>query len=122
MTANPLSIHQRMTTSAYAGSDLVTMDPIAAPRASFVAKIRALTEHTAATETPIINDYIKDLDDIRARLLEEAQTFLASPEVSANGYVKGIAIEHANDALDDVARIDATINRLTQPTTDTEGQ
>lgn len=119
MTA--ITIEERITTSSYAGTDLVAFDPIAAPRAAFVAKIRALAEHNAATETPIINEYINDLDRVRSGLLDEAQAFLASPEVSANGYVKDIAIEHTNDALDDVARIDALITRLITPT-EAEGE
>lgn len=32
-----------------------------------------------------------DLHEVRARLLEKAWGFLSSPEVSASGYVKGIA-------------------------------
>lgn len=58
---------------------------------------------------------IADLSEARTRLLEEAQAFLSSPEVSASGYVKGIAIERAHGALDDVARIDATIAGLAAP-------
>lgn len=65
----------------------------------------------SATESPTVDD----LTALRSRLLEEAQAFLSSPEVSATGYVKGIAIEHAHDALNEVARIDATLAGLTPP-------
>lgn len=102
MTAVPVA--QRGTTSAY-------VDPVVAPRAAFVAEIRALSERAAAADVPAIND----LREVRSRLLEEAQAFLSNPEVSATGYVKGIAIARAREALDDVARIDTMIARRTAP-------
>lgn len=66
----------------------------------------------AATEKAARSKRVSDLHARRTRLLEEGRSVLASPEVSASGYVEGIAIERAHDALKEVARIDAMLTDL----------
>lgn len=115
MTCKQLTTADLISRSSYMGSDLVKMDPMAAPRKCFVAKVRALAVRNAETEVPLINEYIHELYEVRSGLLEQSQSFLSSPEVSTNDYVRDIAIEHAHDVLADVARIDETIRHLTAP-------
>lgn len=115
MACKQLATGDLISHSSYKGSDLVKMDPIAAPRKRFAAKVRALAVRNAETEVPLINEYIHELYEVRSGLLEQSQSFLSSPEVSTNDYVRDIAIEHGHDVLEYVARIDETIRHLTAP-------
>lgn len=72
----------------------------------------ATNERVATTGAAARRESVSDLDAKRARLLTEGRAFLASPEVSASGYVEGIATERAHDALKEVARIDTIITDL----------
>ena len=115
MARKQLGMADLISRSSYVGTDLVKMGPIAAPQKRFAVKVRALAVRNAETEVPLINEYIHELYEVRSALLGQSQSFLSSAKVSTNDYVRDIAIEHAHDVLEDVARIDEKIRHLTAP-------